>query len=157
MALFGKKTKINDSSAEKAEATKSAMAKKPAAKKETKAVALPKAEKKAEEKAKSQNEKRATAAQGVEFPKGSAVIKPRVTEKAGILSERGVYTFDVKVSANATEIAKAIAAAYKVTPVKVSIAPIKAKSMFARGRRGTTQAGKKAYVYLKKGETIEFI
>ncbi|MBX4209128.1 50S ribosomal protein L23 [Candidatus Parcubacteria bacterium] len=157
MSLFGKKTRINDSSAEKAEATKGALAKKQSAKASAKAVALPKAEKKAEEKSKSQNEKRAAAAQGVSFPKGSAVIKPRITEKAGLLSQKGVYTFDVQISANSKQIAAAIADAYKVTPVRVSVAPIKSKTMFARGKAGKTVAGKKAYVYLKKGETIEFI
>ena len=110
-----------------------------------------------EKKSKSQDDKRAAAAAGVVFPKGSAVIKPRVTEKAGLLSQNGVYTFDVRVDANSRQIADAIKAAYKVTPVKVSLAPIKSKAMFARGKSGKTVAGKKAYGYLKKGETIEFI
>lgn len=147
MALFGKKTKVNDSSAEKAEATKTALAK------AGKAEKLAKAEKKAD----SKNEKRAAAAQGVAFAKGSAIIKPRVTEKAGKLSEQGIYTFDVRINANSRQIAEAITAAYKVTPVKVSVASVKGKSMFARGKSGKTSDGKKAYVYLKKGETIEFI
>jgi large subunit ribosomal protein L23 len=118
---------------------------------------LPKAEKVAEAKTKSVNEKRAAAAAGVTFPKGAAVIKPRVTEKAGLLSQNGVYTFDVRIDANSRQIAEAIKAAYKVTPVRVSVAPVKSKTMFARGKAGRTISGKKAYVYLKKGETIEFI
>lgn len=150
MALFGKKTKINDSSAEKAAATKTAVTKAPKAEK---VVKTPKAEKKAE----SKNEKRAAAAAGVTFPKGAAVIKPRVTEKAGLLSQNGVYTFDVRIDANSRQIAEAIKAAYKVTPVRVSVAPVKSKTMWARGKAGSTSEGKKAYVYLKKGETIEFI
>ncbi len=116
-------------------------------------VVAPKAEKKSE----SKNEKRAAAAAGVVFPKGAAVIKPRVTEKAGLLSQNGVYTFDVRIDANSRQIAEAIKAAYKVTPVRVSVAPIKSKTMFVRGKKGRTISGKKAYVYLKKGETIEFI
>lgn len=123
----------------------------------TKAVALPKAEKQAEAKTKSQNEKRAEAAQGIVFPKGAAVIKPRVTEKAGLLSEKGIYTFDVRTDANIKQISAAIVAAYKVTLVKINIAPVKSKAMFVRGRRGSTVAGKKAYVFLKKGDKIEFI
>ena len=120
----------------------------------TKAVAkAPKKEKKAD----SKDEKRAAAAAGIVFPKGSAVIKPRVTEKAGLLSEKGIYTFDVQVSSNTREIAKAIVAAYKVTPVRISVAPIKSKAMFVRGKRGSTVAGKKAYVYLKKGDKIEVL
>jgi ribosomal protein L23 len=118
-----------------------------------------KAEKKVEKKVekKSVAEKRAAAAAGITFAKDSAVIKPRVTEKAGILSQNGVYTFDVKKSANSRQIADAIKAAYKVTPVKVSVSKIHSKSMFARGKAGSTSVGKKAYVYLKKGDTIEFI
>lgn len=152
MSLFGKKTKINDSSAEKAAATKVVKAKSA-----PKAEKLPKAEKVAEAKSKSVNEKRAAAAAGVSFPKGAAVIKPRVTEKAGLLSQNGIYTFDVRIDANSRQIAEAIKAAYKVTPVRVSVAPVKSKTMFVRGKKGATSAGKKAYVYLKKGETIEFI
>ncbi len=110
-----------------------------------------------EKKAESKNEKRAAAAAGVVFPKNSAVIKPRVTEKAGLLSQNGVYTFDVRVDANTRQISDAIKAAYKVTPVRVSVAPVKSKTMFARGKSGRTVSGKKAYVYIKKGETIEFI
>lgn len=128
-------------------------AKKEVAKKETKALVPAKADKKAESKA----EKRAAAVQGVVFPKGSAVVKPRVTEKAGLLSSQGIYTFEVRKDANSNEIAKAIEAAYKVDVVKVSIAPIKSKAMFVRGKSGKTVAGKKAYISLKKGQTIEFI
>ena len=114
-----------------------------------------KAEKKVEKK--SVAEKRAAAAAGVTFAKDSAIIKPRVTEKAGLLSQNGVYTFDVKRTANTRQIADAIKAAYKVTPVKVSVSKVHSKAMFARGKAGSTGEGKKAYVYLKKGDTIEFI
>ncbi len=103
-------------------------------------------------------EKRTVAvAGGVIFPKGSAVIKPRVTEKTGILAEKGIYTFEVLKNANSQQISTAIKVAYKVTPIKISIAPIKSKTMFARGKSGRTVSGKKAYVYLKFGDKIEFI
>jgi large subunit ribosomal protein L23 len=88
----------------------------------------------------------------------NAVLKgPRVTEKAGLLAEKGVYTFNVAVGANSQQIATAIKAAYKVTPVKISIAPVMSKAMFVRGKSGKTVTGKKAYVYLKKGDKIDFI
>lgn len=86
----------------------------------------------------------------------NAVIKrPRITEKAAALAEQGIYVFEVATSANAYQIAQAIRTAYKVTPVKVSTAKIPSKSMFVRGKRGATVAGKKAYVHLKKGDKIE--
>lgn len=103
------------------------------------------------------SDKRAAAAAGVVFPRGSAVVAPRVTEKAGILSQNGTYTFDVRVDASAHSIASAIESAYKVTVTAVRTAPVKSKAMFTRGKTGRTAAGKKAYVTLKKGDVIEFI
>lgn len=106
---------------------------------------------------KSTGEKRAAAAAGITFAKGSAVLRPRVTEKAGLLAEKGIYTFDVQIDANAQQIAAAIKSAYKVTPIKVNVSPIKSKAMFSRNKKGKTVAGKKAYVFLAKGDKIEFI
>jgi large subunit ribosomal protein L23 len=124
----------------------------------TKTLVPKKSEKKEVTKDANVAEKRSAAVSGgVAFPKGSAVIKARVTEKAGVLAEKGIYTFEVLKDANSQQISAAIVEAYKVTPVKISIAPIKSKAMFVRGRSGRTVSGKKAYVYLKKGEKIEFI
>lgn len=87
----------------------------------------------------------------------SNIISPRITEKGAYLSEKGVYVFNVAKDANKQEIAAAIKAAFKVTPVMVRIAAVPGKRVFTRGtnRFGRTASGKKAYVYLKKGETIE--
>lgn len=149
MSLFNtQKKKVGN-----ATAGETKLPKKEAAKKETKAVVPAKAEKKAD----SKSAKREAAVQGVIFPKGSAVIKPRVTEKAGILASQNIYTFDVQPGASSSQIAKAIEAAYKVEVVRVSVAKVQAKSMYVRGKSGSTKAGKKAYVALKKGQTIEFI
>lgn len=150
MALFWQKGKKEEKPA-KAEALKKAPAKAPkkAAPKAEKAVAAAKAPKK-EAAAKAKAVK-------AELPKSSVLKGPRVTEKAGKLSEKGIYAFNVAVSATSAQIAKAVEEAYKVTPIKVSVAKVPAKSMFVRGKRGKTVAGKKAYVFLKKGDTIEFI
>ena len=163
MSLFNtQKKKVGNATAgeTKLSAKKPAKEVKKATKVVTKVVKAPKAETtKALKpvKAKNTSEKREEAVRGVSFPKGSAVIKPRVTEKAGLISQNGVYTFDVRVDATANQIAQAITEAYKVTPVKVNVAPIKSKAMFVRGKKGKTNSGKKAYVFLKKGDTIEFI
>lgn len=153
MSLFGKKTKINDSSAEKAAATKTVKAEKMVAKPAKATKALAKVEAKSESKA----TKREAAVAGVSFPKNSPIVRPRVTEKAGLLSQKGIYTFDVRTDATENSVSQAITAAYKVEPVKVNLASIKAKTMFTRGKMGKTTSGKKAYVFLKKGDTIEFI
>ncbi len=81
----------------------------------------------------------------------------RVTEKGSVAMESGVYTFDVTVDANKTEVRKAIFALYKVKPVRVNILAVPKKSVMYRGKMGARGGGKKAYVYLKKGDKIEFI
>ncbi len=87
----------------------------------------------------------------------SHILKnPRITEKATAHGELGVYTFDVAEVATKRSIAGAIAALYKVTPRKVCIVrvPSKVKRSVKTGARGVSRGGKKAYVYLKKGDTI---
>jgi len=90
--------------------------------------------------------------------KTSVLISPRVTEKAANLAElSGAYVFNVKNDASKKEIAKAVASMYKVTPRMVRTVAVKAKNVFVRGKWGVKQGGKKAYVYLKKGDKIEFV
>ncbi|MDO8624392.1 MAG: 50S ribosomal protein L23 [bacterium] len=86
------------------------------------------------------------------------LIAPWFSEKALIQTERGVYTFAVPKNANKYEIAKAIKEVYSVTPRAVRIVNMPGKSVSMRSRRGVAKraARRKAYVYLKKGETIQF-
>lgn len=86
------------------------------------------------------------------------VIKnPRITEKASFGIEKNVYAFDVTENASKPEIRKAIFALYKVKPVRVNILPIPKKHIMSRGRAGVKGGGKKAIVYLKEGDKIEFV
>lgn len=78
----------------------------------------------------------------------------RVTEKAALAAERGAYTFNVEDNANKNEIKKAIKLIYGVTPVRVTITQITAKKVVRRGKIGVKKGGKKAVVYLKKGDKI---
>ncbi len=90
----------------------------------------------------------------------SWVLKnPRITEKATDVSGRSVYVFDVAIDANKTQVGYAVAQIYKVTPVRVNVVPVRAKTVrnAKTGMRGKTVAGKKAYVFLKKGDTISLI
>lgn len=89
---------------------------------------------------------------------GKALLRPRITEKAAHLSAKNVYTFDVEMSATKGDVAKAIESVYRVKPVKVNLVKNQGKKVRLRTRRGFgTRAGvKKAYVYLKKGDRIEF-
>jgi len=84
------------------------------------------------------------------------VIGPRITEKSALASEKGAYTFNVKEESTKNEIKKAIKMLYGVTPTKIAITQIKEKIVFRRGKTGVRSGGKKAVVYLKKGETISF-
>ena len=87
----------------------------------------------------------------------SAIISPRLTEKTAILSEtRGVYAFNVERDATKKSVIAAVKAQYKVTPESVRLAAVPGQTVFFRGRRGKQRAGRKAYVYLKKGDKISF-
>lgn len=88
---------------------------------------------------------------------GHILISPRITEKGSYTAEKGCYVFNVAKTANKGEIAAAIAMVYKVVPRKVTVVNIPRKTAVVRGtnRTGRTRGGKKAYVYLKAGDTIE--
>ncbi len=86
------------------------------------------------------------------------IKKPRITEKSGLKAEQeSVYTFEVTTKANKKNVAKAVKELYKVTPVKVNITNLPAKKIFSRGKFGRKTGVKKAVVYLKKGDKIEFV
>ncbi len=87
------------------------------------------------------------------------LVGPRITEKATDVSERGVYVFDVAVSANKMQIAKAISQVYKVQPIKVHTVQVRGKTVrnARTGMTGKRVSGKKAYVYLKKGDTLSIM
>lgn len=82
--------------------------------------------------------------------------RPRITEKATMASAASVYVFDVSSSATKPQILQAVERYYKVHPraVRVVTIPEKKTRNMRTGKRGIQQGGKKAYVYLKKGETI---
>lgn len=96
------------------------------------------------------------AKSGVPVP--AVIRRPRLTEKAANLSSSNVFTFDVVPSASKHDIIRALQALYKVTPVKVNVVNTKGKSVMLRTRRGkgVQNAMRKAYVFLKKGDTIDF-
>lgn len=87
------------------------------------------------------------------------LIRPRITEKATTEAKKGVYAFEVDKNATKKEIASAIKNYYNATPIKVNIARIPEKKITSRtrGQYGVKKGGKKAYVYLKKGDKIEVI
>lgn len=91
--------------------------------------------------------------------RSSILIRPRVTEKATMEAENAVYIFEVNDNAVKKEIGDAIKHYYNVVPVKINIVkiPKKKTSSKMRGHYGIKKGGKKAYVYLKKGDKIEIV
>ncbi|MBI2477030.1 50S ribosomal protein L23 [Candidatus Uhrbacteria bacterium] len=83
------------------------------------------------------------------------LLRPIVSEKSARLASDGVYVFEVRKSAGKVEIGQAIKELYGVIPSRVHVVNVPGKSV-RFGRWSGERAGrKKAFVYLKKGETIE--
>ncbi|MHB8710228.1 MAG: uL23 family ribosomal protein [Minisyncoccota bacterium] len=83
---------------------------------------------------------------------------PWFSEKALIMTEKGIYAFEVPVRATKAEIAGAVKEVYNVEPRKIRIVNLPAKRKAMRTRRGigSRAARRKAYVYLNAGDTIQF-
>lgn len=86
------------------------------------------------------------------------ITAPWLSEKALIGTEKGVYVFQIPRSATKTQVKAAVEKIYKVVPTKVNVVnvPGKVKNLRAKRGTGTRAARAKAYVYLKKGDTITF-
>lgn len=142
MALFERKKKAAAEPAEEPKKAAKPAAKKAPAKKKVEAATseAPKAVK-------------ADAAKVARF--AHILLSPRVSEKAAILASKGVFAFNVPVSANKVEIRKAIEAVYGVNVVSVNTVRGEGKPM-QRGRRpGSRNRWKKALVQLKPGQKID--
>ena len=89
------------------------------------------------------------------------LIKPLITEKAEMLSEKGnKYSFVVSKDANKIEIAKAVEKKFnvRVEDVKTMVMKGKKKSQFTRAGRfeGFRADRKKAVVKLHEDDSIDF-
>lgn len=89
------------------------------------------------------------------------IVKPLVTEKVTNLTDKlNVYCFVVRPEANKVQIRREVESLYGVSVVSVNTIRYagKRKSRYTRAGllRGKTSAFKKAYVTLKKGDTIDF-
>ncbi len=89
----------------------------------------------------------------------SVILRPRITEKAAMLSGQNVYVFEVAPGAKKGDVRAAIEAQYKVKPIAVHIVNRRTRHAMSRmrGRLVTTHGQKKAYVYLKKDDRIELV
>jgi large subunit ribosomal protein L23 len=94
-----------------------------------------------------------------DFNLDAVLVAPRITEKAIGQNERNVYTFEVRRDATKHQVRQAIKSLYNVTPVKVNIVNKQPAKRFvgSRGSKKHVKGMKKAYVYLKKGESIQLV
>ena len=99
----------------------------------------------------------APALQGTASSVASVILRPHITEKSGLLSQSGVYTFQIAKGANKSSVAKAVAALYKVTPIRIAVNNLPAKNVFVRGKRGVVSGIRKAMVTVNKGDKIDFV
>lgn len=152
MALFGSKKNTEKKVTAEAAAVKASA--KPATRKPLSKVAA-KAAKKSSAVAVAAPKAVAHASTRHDF--AALILGPRITEKATLFAEKGVYSFNVHERATKESIAKAMKDVYNVVPAKIRIARVPEKHVFSRGKAGVKQGGKKAYVYMKAGEKIEVI
>lgn len=85
------------------------------------------------------------------------IVSAHITEKTMNAGEHNVYVFEVARSASKNDIRDAIRKLYGVSPLKVRTLQRQPRreKMRSRGNRTVVHPGmKKAYVYLKKGDTI---
>ncbi len=85
------------------------------------------------------------------------LLQPHITEQSTDLAKKNVYTFKVNPSANKVIIKKAIKEMYGFEPIKIRVINTHSKKRSVRGKIGTKSGFKKALVYLKEGDKIEFI
>jgi len=153
MAIFGFKKRKDEKLEQGAVAAKGAAQKpgarkaKPAVSKAVRPIAQPKAVKSTVP----------ALSSGVETSAAAVIIRPRVTEKSGVLAQGGVYTFEVATSANKDAVSRAVRALYKVSPIRIAIINTPTRNVFVKGRRGTVPGIKKAIVTVKKGDKIDFV
>ena len=91
------------------------------------------------------------------FSFASCIIRPRITEKAAFMNEKGVYVFEISKDATKGKVSKAIKEIYGKIPARVNVVKNPSKEVMRKGKVGHTKEVRKAYVYLKSGEKIEIV
>ena len=109
--------------------------------------------------AKKETKKEEAAAPIIGLAKATAFIllRPHVSEKAAIAADKGIYVFDVPVTANKVEIAKAVESLYRVSVAQVRTIRGIGKPVRRGAVKGRRNRWKKALVELKKSQTINLV
>ena len=82
------------------------------------------------------------------------LLIPKVSEKAIAQAEAATYIFEVPVTANKVEVAKAVKETFKVDVLSVNMLIAKGKTKRFRRVLGQEKDIKKAIVKIKKGQSI---
>ena len=101
----------------------------------------------------------APKALGTDHNLSSVIVSPRLTEKSVNLGDNNVYTFNIRRDSTKFQVRDAVKSLYNVTPMKINIVNKKAakRMVGSRGREKHVAGMKKAYVYLKKGDSINLV
>lgn len=83
------------------------------------------------------------------------VLRPVISEKSMAQAAKNVYTFEIPMTANKIEVTRAINDTFKVTTQAVRIVVSKGKVKRFKGITGRRSNTKKAYVTVKKGQSIK--
>ena len=83
------------------------------------------------------------------------IRKPIITEKATMASEANAVVFEVAPDANKPQIKEAVEALFGVKVKAVNTTITKGKVKRFKGKLGTRNDVKKAYVTLEEGNTID--
>lgn len=112
---------------------------------------------KKEEKTKKQEKKETTTkVKAGKRIDASALVEPIITEKATYLQSQNCYVFGVKPKANKIMVKRAVEGLYQVKPIKVNMIKVKGKNVRYGRTEGRTKDYKKAIVFLKEGDKIDF-
>lgn len=82
------------------------------------------------------------------------ILRPRITEKAMRVAEKNVFIFEVHNKATKTDIRDAIRTIYGVSPTAIRMLNQQPRTEKRKDRAVRVAGLKKAYVYLKEGDTI---
>ena len=83
------------------------------------------------------------------------IRKPIITEKSTMASENGAVVFEVAMDSNKPQIKEAVEALFGVKVKAVNTTITKGKVKRFKGKLGTRNDVKKAYVTLEEGNTID--
>ena len=83
------------------------------------------------------------------------IRKPIITEKATMASEAGAVVFEVAIDSNKPQIKEAVEALFGVKVKAVNTTITKGKVKRFQGMLGKRKDGKKAYVTLEDGNSID--